>query len=119
MPLSCAKAFRPTIALLYCTGKEETAETSFEARVSFVVSMPVLKGSTSGRTRIAITTSSSEVLPARSPSPLTAHSIWRAPPMQPASEFATEAEVVVAMHREDRLIGVGHTRDHLLEQSPI
>ncbi len=33
MPLSWAKAFRPTIALLYCTGKAVTRETSFEARV--------------------------------------------------------------------------------------
>ena len=28
MPLSCANAFRPTIALLYCTGNEVTAATS-------------------------------------------------------------------------------------------
>ena len=42
MPLSCAKAFRPTIALLYCTGNEVTAETSREARVSCVASMPVV-----------------------------------------------------------------------------
>jgi hypothetical protein len=41
MPLSCANAFRPTIALLYCTGNDVTADTSFEARVSMVVSMPV------------------------------------------------------------------------------
>jgi hypothetical protein len=33
MPLSWAKAFRPTMALLYCTGKDVTADTSFEARV--------------------------------------------------------------------------------------
>ena len=36
MPLSWAKAFRPTIALLYWTGKEVAAATSFEARVSIV-----------------------------------------------------------------------------------
>jgi hypothetical protein len=41
MPLSCAKAFLPTIALLYCTGKAETADTSLEARISIFVSMPV------------------------------------------------------------------------------
>ncbi len=54
-----------------------------------VVSMPVWNGSTSLRVRIAITTSSSEALPARSPMPLTVHSIWRAPARTPASEFAT------------------------------
>ena len=89
MPLSCAKAFRPTIALLYCTGNEVTAETSFEARVSMVASMLVQYGSTSLRTFIAITTSSSAALPARSPMPLMVHSIWRVPARTPASEFAT------------------------------
>ena len=89
MPHSCAKAFRPTIALLYCTGNEVTAETSLEARVSMVASMPVQNGSTSLRTFIAITTSSSAALPARSPMPLMVHSIWRAPARTPASEFAT------------------------------
>ena len=36
-----------------------------------------------------MTTSSSAALPARSPSPLIAHSTWRAPFATPASEFAT------------------------------
>ena len=54
-----------------------------------VASMPVQNGSTSLRTRIAITTSSSAVLPARSPMPLMVHSICRAPAFTPASEFAT------------------------------
>ena len=46
----------------------------------------------SSRARVftAITTSSSEQLPARSPRPLIVHSTWRAPPIfTPASEFAT------------------------------
>ena len=89
MPNSCAKALRPTIALLNCTGNEVAADTSFEARVSMVVSMPVQNGSTSLRTLIAITTSSSAALPARSPMPLMVHSICRAPALMPASEFAT------------------------------
>ena len=89
MPLSCANAFRPTIALLYCTGNEVAAATSFEARVSMVASMPVQNGNTSLRTFIAITTSSSAALPARSPMPLMVHSICRAPARTPASEFAT------------------------------
>jgi hypothetical protein len=33
------KRVRPTIALLYCTGNEVAADTSFEARVSMVVSI--------------------------------------------------------------------------------
>ncbi len=89
MPDSWAKALRPTIALLYCTGNEVAADTSFEVRVSMVASMPVQNGSTSFRTFIAITTSSSEALPARSPMPLTVHSICRAPARTAASEFAT------------------------------
>ena len=40
IPLSWAKALRPTIALLYCTGNDDTADTSREARVSIVLSMP-------------------------------------------------------------------------------
>src|SRR5213082_190181 len=77
MPLSCANALRPTIALLYCTGNEVAADTSFEARVSMVVSILFHHGNTSLRTFIAITTSSSAALPARSPMPLTVHSICR------------------------------------------
>jgi len=57
--------------------------------VSIVASTPVQNGMTSLRTRIAITASSSEALPARSPMPLMVHSIWRAPARTPASEFAT------------------------------
>ena len=90
MPDSCANALRPTIALLYCTGNEVAAATSFDARVSIVLSTLVQYGITSLRTFIAITTSSSAALPARSPRPLIVHSTWRAPPiLTPASEFAT------------------------------
>jgi hypothetical protein len=38
---------------------------------------------------MAITTSSSDALPARSPMPLTVTSAWRAPARSPASELAT------------------------------
>ena len=89
MPLSCAKALRPTIALLYCTGNEVAADTTFEAWVSCVVSILFQNGSLSLRTRIAITTSSKAALPARSPMPLMVHSIWRAPARMPAIELAT------------------------------
>ena len=51
--------------------------------------IPVSKGSRSPRTRSAITNSSSDAFPARSPMPFTVHSIWRAPPSIAASEFAT------------------------------
>ena len=52
--------------------------------------MRVSRPKKSRRVRTAITTSSSEVLPARSPRPLIVHSIWRAPPIiTAASEFAT------------------------------
>ena len=57
--------------------------------MSIVESTLVQYGSTSLRTLIAITTSSSEALPARSPMPLMVHSIWRMPACTPASEFAT------------------------------
>ena len=88
MPLSWAKAFLPTIALLNCTGKPETVATSRLACMILVVSMPVRNGMMSLRTRSAITTSSSAVLPARSPRPLIVHSICRAPASTAASEFA-------------------------------
>ena len=59
---------------LTAVGSAKTREVSFEARVSMVVSMPVQYGITSDRVLIAITISSSAALPARSPSPLMAHS---------------------------------------------
>src|ERR1017187_974689 len=112
MPLSWANAFRPTIALLYCTGNEVAAETSFEARVSMVVSILLHHGNTSLRTLIAITTSSSAALPARSPMPLTVHSICRAPPAMPGQRIRhRHAEIVMAMHREYRLVGIRHPLD--------
>ena len=88
MPLSWAKAFLPTIALLYCTENPLTVATSRLACMIRVVSMPVRYGMMSLRTRIAITTSSIAVLPARSPSPLIVHSICRAPASTAASALA-------------------------------
>ena len=88
MPLSWAKAFLPTTALLGWTGKPETAETRREMRMILEASTPLSKGMMSGRTLSAITTSSSGVLPARSPRPLTVHSIWRAPASTAARELA-------------------------------
>ena len=89
MPDSCANALAPTIALFGCTGKPVIDETSFEAGTICVVSMRVVQGKTSWRVFTAITTSSSEALPARSPRPLTVHSTCRAPFITAASELAT------------------------------
>jgi hypothetical protein len=41
MPDSCAKAFLPTMALLYCTGKPVIEDTILEARASFCVTTSV------------------------------------------------------------------------------
>ncbi len=49
----------------------------------------VVKGNSSSRTCIAMTTSSSAAFPARSPMPFTVHSTWRAPFLTPESAFAT------------------------------
>src|ERR1700687_3232772 len=51
--------------------------------------MPVVEGYWSARTRTAITISSKDALPARSPIPLIVHSTWRAPLATGAREFAT------------------------------
>ena len=65
------------------------------------VSTPVSTPKCSARVRIAMTTSSSEQLPARSPMPLIVHSIWRAPGADGGQAVGHgHAEVVVAMHAE-------------------
>ncbi len=64
-------------------------DTSLLAGTIWVVSMRVSQGKKSWRVRTAITISSSEALPARSPRPLIVHSTWRAPFMTAASELAT------------------------------
>jgi len=53
------------------------------------VSMPVWKPNSDSRVFIAITISSSEQLPARSPMPLMVHSTWRAPARTAARLLAT------------------------------
>src|SRR5438105_13645280 len=89
MPDSCANAFAPTIALLGCTGKPVMLETIFDAATMCVVSIRVVHGNTSLRVRTAITISSSDALPARSPRPLTVHSTCRAPFITAETELAT------------------------------
>ena len=67
------------------------------------------KGMMSCRVRSAITTSSREQLPARSPMPLMVHSTCSAPAWTAARELATaRPEVVVAVHGDDRLFDVRH-----------
>ncbi len=75
-------------------------------------------GSRSRRTCSAITISSSDALPARSPMPLIVHSTWRAPACTAAIEFADRhAEVVVAVRRQDDVVPIAladgreHARD--------
>ena len=64
-------------------------ETSFDAATICVASMRVAHVNTSLRVRTAMTISSSDALPARSPRPLIVHSTCRAPCITAASEFAT------------------------------
>ena len=90
MPDACANAFAPTTALFGCTTKPVICDTSREVGTICVVSTWVCRPKKSPRVLTAITISSSDVLPARSPRPLIVHSIWRAPPiMTAAKEFAT------------------------------
>ena len=109
MPDSCANALAPTIALLGCTGKPVMPETSWLAGTICVASMPVSQENMSWRVRTAITISSSDALPARSPRPLIVHSTWRAP-FSTADERVgdRQPEVVVAVHRPDHLVGIGN-----------
>ena len=64
-------------------------ESRREVRNSSSVFTPVSILKKSLRVRSAITTSSSDAFPARSPMPLMVHSIWRAPFITPVTEFAT------------------------------
>ena len=75
--------------LVVLNGNAVTADTNFEARISIVASIPVTKGRTSERVRIAITISSSAAFAGTLAEPLMVHSTCRAPPITPASELAT------------------------------
>ena len=89
MPASWAKAFFPTIALLYWTGKPVALDTIFEALLRRVVFILVSYGIKSFLVLIAITISSSAAFPALSPIPFIVHSTCLAPDWTPANEFAT------------------------------
>src|SRR2546427_677919 len=89
MPASCANALRPTTALLGGGKTPVRCDSSWLVRKISRVLTLVRNETDRGRTRPAITTSSSEALPARSPMPFTVHSTWVAPASTAASEFAT------------------------------
>ena len=87
MPDEWAKALRPTIALLGWTGMFIRLDTRCEALVMSCASMFVSTFSSLWQRRV-ITTSSSEVLPARSPMPLIVTSACRAPLRMPLRVLA-------------------------------
>ena len=89
MPDSWANALRPTIALFGWTAKPVRYETRRLALLicSVATRLPPA-GTAVGRVRSAMTTSSSEALPARSPRPLIVTSTWRAPAWTAASVLA-------------------------------
>ncbi len=89
MPDSCANAFSPTTALLRGIGRPVMLESRRLVGNRRLLSMPVCSPKSASRVLIAITTSSSEQLPARSPMPLMVHSTWRAPARTAARELAT------------------------------
>ena len=88
IPASCAKAFRPTTALFGCGQMPVMEERRWLAVAISSVFTPVERPSDSPLTRSVMTNSSSEVLPARSPTPLIVTSTCRAPFFTAASEFA-------------------------------
>ena len=71
-----------------------------------------------GRVRTAITISSSDALPARSPKPLIVHSTWRAPFNTADSELATaKSEIVVTVDRPHGLVRIRNALAQLADQS--
>ena len=79
------------------------------------VTMRVSNGSRSRRVFIAMTTSSSAALPARSPMPLMVHSICRAPRLHGRQRIRhRQAQIVVAVHADDGGIAqrLHHPADH-------
>ena len=87
MPDEWAKALRPTMALFGCTGMFIRLDTRCDALVMSCVRIDVSM-SMSRWQRSAMTTSSSEVFPARSPMPLIVTSACRAPLSMPLSVLA-------------------------------
>jgi hypothetical protein len=114
MPLSCANAFRPTMALLYCTGNEVALATTFEARVSIAVSIrcgtaarragldrhhDLLEGRVAGALADAVDGALDLPRPARTPASEFAtampRSLWQWTENTAWSEFGTRSRTVV------------------------
>ena len=121
MPASCANAFSPTIALLRWTGMPVMLDTR---RLVGNRRLRVDAGVAGRRVRrapcSAMTTSSSEQLPARSPMPLIVHSTWRAPPRTAARLLATASpRSLWQCTLNVTPVGAAHVllqvRDHLVE----
>ena len=120
MPLSCANAFRPTIALLYWTGKLVTAETSREARASIVVLDAGVE-----RHAIGPRLHRHHDLFQRRVACALADAVDGAFDLPCARDDTGqrvgngETEVVVAVGREDRLVGIRHALAQHLEQRGV
>ncbi len=91
-------------------------ETRRQVGYSRSARIPVVTPKACSRTLSAITTSSIEQLPARSPMPLIVHSTWRAP-ARTADEAVGDrhAEVVVAVHRQRDRLDAAHVAAQVRE----
>ena len=120
MPLSCANAFRPTIALLYCTGNEVTADDELRGARQHggVDAGPV-------RQHVVAHLHRHHDLFQRGVAGALADAVDGAFDLADAGAHAGErighrhAEIVVAMRREARLVGIRHALAHHLEQREI
>ena len=79
------------------------------------VMIRLTKGIASRRVRTAITISSSEALPARSPMPLIVHSTWRAPARNEAMVLATASPRSLWLCVERMTFSTPGTRLRMLE----
>ena len=120
MPLSWAKAFRPTIALLYCTGNEVTADDQLGGPRQHC-------GVDAGpeRQHVVAHLHRHHDFFQRGVAGALADAVDGAFDLARAGAHAGErirhrhAEIVVAMHREARLVGIRHALAHHLEQREI
>ena len=110
MPDSCANALAPTIALFGCTTKPVICDTRREAGTICVVSMRV-----SQVEEVAARAHRHDDLLERGVAGALAEAVDRALDLARAADLHRgervghrHAEVVVAVHRPHRLVGVGH-----------
>ena len=117
MPASCAKALRPTIALLAWTALPVTSVSSWLAAKICLVSMPVLNGSRSD----AHARRHDDFLERRVAGALAdavdgALDLTRAAGQRRQRIGDGEAEIVVAVRAPDHLVGAGHAVDQPREE---